>query len=70
MSDHRTEIPQSVQSLPSVGAILVWLSGKPIEWWAALIGIFFLLLQIAHLLWKWRQEAKRSSLDLPPLEDS
>ncbi len=34
MADHRPELPQPLQSLPSLGAIVIYLSGKPVEWWA------------------------------------
>ena len=59
MADHRTEVPQSIQSLPSVGAILIWLSGKDINWWAAALGLLFIALQILYMLWKWRRDIRR-----------
>lgn len=59
MADHRAEIPQSVQSIPSVGAILIWLSGKDINWWAAALGLLFIGLQILYMLWKWRRDIRR-----------
>lgn len=56
MSDSRSEVPQSIQALPSAGAIAVWLSGKGVDWWAAVAGIVFIMLQIGYLLWKWRRD--------------
>lgn len=59
MADHRPELPQPLQALPSVGAIAIWMSGKPIEWWAGMLGVLFLLLQIGYLTWKWRRDIRR-----------
>lgn len=53
MSDPRTEVPQAVQAMPAVGAISLGVSGVDINWWAALLGAIFLILQILYLLWKW-----------------
>ena len=39
MADPRHEVPQAVQSLPSVGAIALYLSGKDVNWWAAVLGL-------------------------------
>lgn len=74
MADHRSEVPQTVQAIPSLGAVYIWLAEKPIEWWAGLLGILFLLLQIAHLLWRWsrdrRIEAERQrGAQFPRLDD-
>lgn len=44
-------------SAPSFGAILIWLWGVPIEKWAALAGLLFIVLQAAHRIWRWRNEA-------------
>lgn len=59
MADHRPELPQPLQSLPSLGAIVIYLSGKPVEWWAGVLGVVFLLLQISHGIWKWRRDIRR-----------
>ena len=59
MSDPRAEVPQSVQALPSLGAIFIWFSGKDVNWWAAVIGLLFIILQIGYLLWKWRRDIRR-----------
>lgn len=69
MADHRTEVPQSVQSLPSLGAIAIWLSGKPVEWWAGVFGILFLVLQIAYLIWRWRRDYLRDKAGKDPADD-
>ncbi len=59
MSDHRAEIPQSIQSVPSLGAILIWVSGKDVNWWAAVIGLAFILVQLGYVIWKWRRDIRR-----------
>lgn len=59
MADHRAEIPQTIQSLPSVGAIALWLAGKDIQWWAALMGLLFIALQIGYVGWKWMRDIRR-----------
>lgn len=59
MSDPRAEVPQSVQALPSIGAILIWLSGKDVNWWAAVIGMLFIVVQLLYVLWKWRRDIRR-----------
>lgn len=59
MADHRTEVPQSIQSLPSVGAIFLWASGKDVNWWAAFVGLIFIVVQLLYVLWKWRRDIRR-----------
>ncbi len=68
MSDPRAEVPQTVQALPSLGAIVLWASGKDVNWWAAFLGVVFIVLQIAYLLWKWRRDIKRNDAGWPPLD--
>ena len=58
MADHRAEIPQSVQSLPSLTAIALWLAGKDIQWWAAVMGLLFIALQIGYVTWKWMRDIR------------
>lgn len=59
MADHRAEIPQTVQSLPSLTAIVLWLAGKDIQWWAALMGLLFIAIQIGYVGWKWMRDIRR-----------
>lgn len=59
MADHRTEIPQSIQAIPSAGAILLFFAEKDVNWWAAFLGLIFIALQIAYMLWKWRRDIRR-----------
>ncbi len=40
---------------------MIYLAGKPIEWWAALAGFFFLLVQIGYLSWKWWRDIRIES---------
>ena len=48
---------EMLASAPSFVAILIWLWGVPIEKWAALAGLLFIVLQAAHRIWRWRNEA-------------
>lgn len=59
MADHRIEVPQTIQAAPSVGAILIWLSGKDVNWWAAVAGLLFILVQLGYVIWKWRRDIRR-----------
>lgn len=63
MSDPRHEVPQTLQALPSLTAILLWLGGKDINWWAAFFGMAFIVAQIAYLVWKWRRDIRRDRRD-------
>lgn len=69
MADPRHEVPQTIQSLPSVGAIALYLSGKDVNWWAAVLGIAFILLQIGHVGWKWLRDIRRERERTSQLED-
>jgi hypothetical protein len=59
MTDPRHEVSQVIQAAPSVGAILIWLMGKPIEWWAAALGMVFIAVQLGYVAWKWRRDVLR-----------
>lgn len=59
MADPRHEVPQSVQSLPSLGAIFIWITGKDVQWWAAVLGLVFIALQIGYVAWKWARDIRR-----------
>lgn len=59
MADHRTEVPQLIQSIPSIGAIFLALANKDVQWWAAFGGLVFILLQIGYVAWKWRRDVRR-----------
>lgn len=61
MADPRHEVPQTIQSLPSVGAIVLYLSGKDVNWWAAILGMVFILVQLFYVLWKWRRDIRLES---------
>lgn len=63
MSAPRHEVPQTIQALPSLWAILIWLSGKDVNWWAAALGVVFILLQIVYMLWKWRRDIRRDEAE-------
>ncbi|HRI16889.1 MAG TPA: hypothetical protein PL196_00045 [Burkholderiaceae bacterium] len=58
--EHRHDAAiQGAASIPSLGAIATWVLGVPVEKWAALAGIGFILVQIAYLGWKWRRDIRR-----------
>lgn len=61
MADPRHEVPQTIQSLPSIGAIALYLSGKDVNWWAAVLGMVFILVQLFYVLWKWRRDIRREN---------
>lgn len=46
----------AVQAAPSAAALGMWFTGVELQWWAALLGVIFLLLQISHFCWKWWKE--------------
>lgn len=63
---------QGAASLPSWGAIMIWLTGVPVEKWAAAGGLLFIVLQGAYMAWKWRRDIRREDERLrrgepPPL---
>lgn len=45
-----------MQSLPSLAMVLSWLAGKDVQWWAAVLGMAFIAVQLLHKLWAWRNE--------------
>lgn len=61
MADPRHEVPQAIQSLPSIGAIVIYLSGKDVNWWAAVLGMVFILVQLFYVLWRWRRDIRREN---------
>ena len=69
MSDPRSEVPQSIQALPSLGAIFLFFSAKDVTWWAAFAGLIFILLQILYMLWKWRRDIRRERAQMAPADD-
>lgn len=50
---------QTVQALPSLGAIYMWVAGVPVEKWAAVAGLVFILVQTAGYLWRLRRDIRR-----------
>ena len=53
----KQQMPDSLVAVPSVGAAVIWLWSVPVEKWAAFAGLLFIVLQIVHRLWRWRNEA-------------
>ena len=59
MKEQTTEVVLGgLKSLPSLGAIVLLFSGWTVEKTLALFGCIFILMQMAHLAWKWRREAR------------
>ena len=53
------------KSTPAVAVSAAAIAGVPLEQWAIILTIVYLVLQIAYLAWKWVREwqGKRSSND-------
>jgi hypothetical protein len=43
-------------ALPSFGAIWLYLLSIPVEKWASVAGLVFIVVQLAHKVWAWRNE--------------
>jgi len=48
----------AVRAVPSAALVGAQVTGLSLPDWAALAGIVFVLLQTAHLVWKWRRDLK------------
>ena len=59
MTKHET-VASAVQAVPSVAIVGAHFAGLSLHDWAAVLGMAFIALQAAHLIWKWNREAKRS----------
>lgn len=66
MADHRTE---AAQAMPSLAAIVMWASGKDINFWVGVGGLLFLGLQCAYLIWRWRRDLRREQRALEPTDE-
>ena len=49
---------EAAKATPSVGAILLGWLHVPVEGWAVRMGLAFIVLQMAHLLWRWFRDWK------------
>ncbi len=38
---------------------MLFFAEKDVNWWAAFMGLIFIALQIAYMLWKWRRDIRR-----------
>lgn len=45
-----------IAAAPSLGAIWLYLVSVPVEKWASITGFVFILVQLAHKVWTWRNE--------------
>jgi hypothetical protein len=59
LDQHRELAGQAAMATPSLGAIVVWLAGVPIEKWAAVAGLCFIVLQAAGYIWRLRRDMRR-----------
>ena len=57
--DRPESIPQALQATPSIAAVLTALAGVDLNVMLALVGLAFLVLQIAYLSWRWRRDVLR-----------
>jgi len=59
MATHQHDAASAVvQAAPSAVAVAAYAADITPERWLTYIGIVFIVLQAAYLLWKWRREAK------------
>lgn len=65
----KTMATSAAQASPSLTAIWMWLSGKPIDFWVAASGFVFIWLQVAYMLWRWRRDARREAQGQHPVVD-
>ena len=49
---------EAAKATPSVGAILLGWLHVPVEGWAVRMGLAFIVLQMAHLMWRWFRDLK------------
>jgi hypothetical protein len=52
-----------LKSSPGVAVTVGAMAGMSIETGVALLTALYLLVSLAHLIWKWRRQAKGGSLD-------
>lgn len=60
-SEQRHDVGVAVaQSTPgAVASAGTHIAGLPLSDWAVVATILFVLLQVGHLIWKWRRDARR-----------
>jgi hypothetical protein len=63
MQEHHVTHPinaatEVVKATPSLGAIFLGWLHVPIEKWAVLAGLAFIVAQMAYLLWRWWRDIK------------
>lgn len=59
MNEAKHDVPQAIQSIPSAGAIILFFSGKDVNWWAAVLGMAFIAVQLIYVIWKFRRDIRR-----------
>ena len=63
MTPHHSDAASSAlaavaQKVPSAVIVTAHLSGMTLQDWVSAVGIAFIALQAAYLIWKWRREAR------------
>ena len=51
----------AIEAAPPVTYAALRLFGMPLPDWVALATLVYILLQAAHLIWRWRRQARRNS---------
>lgn len=69
MADHRQEaITGAVNATPALTGVIMWLSGKDINFWVGVAGIAFIGFQALYVAWKWRRDYRRDKASKEFLE--
>ena len=68
MNEPKEAVLSAVQATPAATAVVMWVTGKDVNFWVGVGGLIFIILQTAHLIWKWhwQRELKRRNLELDP----
>lgn len=71
MNGHQTAsdnaAASAAQAAPALTAIYMWFTGKDINFFVGVAGLFFIGLQCGYLLWKWNwQRELRRMHQAPP----
>lgn len=57
------------EATPAAGALVITMFGLPVDDWLKYLGLVFLVLQMAYLLWRWRRDARQDREDRLRRED-
>lgn len=59
---------EAMQAAPSIGAIVIYLTDRDINWWAAFAGIVFIVVQVLYMLWRWHRDWRREKAGRKPVD--